>query len=260
MRGVAVITGAGRPTGIGFATARALAADGWPVLLSDLELDDALLAGLPAGAEAATLAADVTDSAQVEALAEFALERWGAIGAWVNNAGAMLGAGPIAEVADADWERCLAINAGGCFHGCRAAVRRMQANAPSAGRIVNVSSQAGKTGPPHFAAYAAAKFAVIGLTQSVAAEVGRGGITVNAVCPGTVDTPLLDEPGGVWETMAAARGISVERARERGPRAAPIGRMVEPGEVASMIAYLCSDAAAAISGAAINVSGGDEVH
>jgi NAD(P)-dependent dehydrogenase (short-subunit alcohol dehydrogenase family) len=261
VNGAAVITGAGRPTGIGFAAAKALAADGWPVLLSDLELEDSVLAGLPAGADSASFAADVTDSAQVEALGDFAVERWGAIGAWVNNAGAMLGAGPIAGVVDEDWQRCQAINAGGCFHGCRAAVRRMQAaSEPRGGRIVNVSSQAGKTGPPYFAAYAAAKFAVIGLTQSVAAEVGRSGITVNAVCPGTVDTPLLDEPGGVWETMAAARGISVERARERAPRAAPIGRMVEPGEVASMIAYLCSDAAAAISGAAINITGGDEVH
>lgn len=137
------------------------------------------------------------DSAQVEVLADSAVERWGGIGAWVNNAGALLGAAPIADVGGEDWQRCQAINAGGCFHGCRAAVRRMQAvSEQRGGRIVNVSSQAGKTGPPHFAAYAAAKFAVIGLNQSIAAEVGRSGITVNAVCPGTVDTPLLDEPGG----------------------------------------------------------------
>jgi NAD(P)-dependent dehydrogenase (short-subunit alcohol dehydrogenase family) len=255
-----VVTGAGRPGGIGFAAARALAEGGWPVLLSDLRLDPTVLGGLPGGAEVATFEADVRDSRQVERLADFAVERFGRIGAWVNNAGVVVGTGPIATVEDDAWVKSMAVNAGGCFFGVRAAVRRMLEGDGSGGRIVNVSSQAGKTAPPHFAAYAAAKFAVIALTQSVAAEVGGRGITVNAVCPGTVATPLLDEPAGVWETIAGLRGVSVERVRERAPRGIPLGRLIEPEEVAAAIAFLCSDGAAAITGAALNVSGGEEVH
>jgi len=260
VNGVAVVTGSGRPSGIGFAAVRALARDGWPVLISDRALDEMVLDGLPGGTEVASFSADVEDSSQVEALADFAVSRFGRIGAWVNNAGIMIGSGPIAEVGDGDWARSMAVNAAGCFYGVRAAVQRMLDSGQEAGRIVNVSSQAGKTAPPHFAAYAASKFAVIGLTQSVAAEVGGRGITVNAVCPGVVATPLIDEAGGVLETMAERRGISVERAREGVARGIPLGRLIEPEEVGSAIAYLCSDAAAAINGAALNVSGGTEVH
>lgn len=258
--GVAVITGAGRASGIGHATARALAGSGWPILISDRDIDRTALAGLSGETDVATFAADVEDASQVEALADFAIAQFGAIGAWINNAGVVVGTGPITEVDDESWAKSFAVNTAGCFFGVRAAVRRMLAGAQPAGRIVNVSSQAGKTGPPHFAAYAASKFAVIGLTQSVAAEVGGAGITVNAVCPGTVTTPLLEEPGGVWETMAALRGISLERARERAPSRIPIGRLIKATEVAAAIAFLCSDAAAAINGTALNVSGGEEVH
>ena len=260
MRGVAVVTGAGRPTGIGFATARALSRDGWPVLLSDLSLDGMALEGLPGGTEVATFAADVTRSSQVEELADFAIGRFGEIGAWINNAGAVAGTGPLADVTDEGWAKAMAVNADGSFFGVRAALRRMAESDQAGGRIVNVSSHAGKSAPAHFSAYAAAKFAVIGLTQSAAAEVGVRGITVNAVCPGTVETPLLDEPAGVWETMAEQRGISVEQVRERARRANPIGRLIEPQEVADTIAYLCSDAAAGINGAAINVTGGQGMH
>jgi NAD(P)-dependent dehydrogenase (short-subunit alcohol dehydrogenase family) len=257
---VAVITGAGRLSGIGFATARALAENGWPVLLSDLAFDERLLSGLPGGTDVATFEADVRDPGRVERLADFAVGRFGRIGAWVNNAGAVVGTGPITMVEDDDWETSMAVNAGGCFFGVRAALRHMLESGQADGRIVNVSSQAGKTAPPHFAAYAAAKAAVIALTQSVAAEVGDRGITVNSVCPGTVATPLLDEPAGVWETMAGLRGVTVERVRERAPRGIPLGRLIEPREVAAAIAFLCSDEAAAITGAALNVSGGEEVH
>jgi NAD(P)-dependent dehydrogenase (short-subunit alcohol dehydrogenase family) len=230
------------------------------VVLSDLAFDEMVLGGLPGGTEVATFEADVSDSRQVERLADFAVSRFGRIGAWVNNAGIVVGTGPITTVEDEDWERSMAVNAGGCFFGVRAAVRQMLESGQAEGRIVNVSSQAGKTAPAHFAAYSAAKAAVISLTQSVASEVGGRGITVNAVCPGTVATPLLDQPGSVWETMADLRGVSVERVRERAPRGIPLGRLIEPHEVAAAIAFLCSEGAAAITGAALNVSGGEEVH
>lgn len=255
-----MVTGAGRLSGIGFATARALAESGWPVLLSDLAFDEMVLGGLPGGTEVATFEADVSDPRQVERLADFAVGRFGGIGAWINNAGIAIGNGPVTMVEDEDWERSMAVNAGGTFYGIRTAVRQMLESGQAEGRIVNVSSQAGKTAPPHFAAYAASKFAVIGLTQSVAAEVADRGITVNAVCPGIVATPLLDEPGGVFETMASLRGVPIERVRERAPRGIPLGRMIEPQEVAAAIAFLCSDQAAAITGVALNVAGGEEVH
>jgi NAD(P)-dependent dehydrogenase (short-subunit alcohol dehydrogenase family) len=255
-----VVTGAGRQTGIGFASARALAESGWPVVLADLAFDEMVLGGLPGGTEVATFEADVSDSRQVERLADFAVGRFGRIGAWVNNAGIVVGTGPITELADADWDRSMAVNAAGCFYGVRAAVRQMLESGQPEGRIVNVSSQAGKTAPPHFAAYAAAKAAVISLTQSVAAEVGDKGITVNAICPGIVATPLLDQPGSVWETFADLRGVPVERVRERAPKGIPLGRLIEPHEVGAAIAFLCSEGAAAITGTTLNVAGGEEVH
>ncbi|MEA2495462.1 MAG: hypothetical protein QOJ29_3373 [Thermoleophilaceae bacterium] len=204
--------------------------------------------------------ADVTEPDQVEALADAALGRYGRLDAWVNNAGLTAGLVPLTDVSDEDWRRNIDVMASGTFFGCRAAAKRMLASGNGWGRIVNVSSQAGKRGLPMFSAYCAAKFAIIGITQALAREVASAGITVNAVCPGTVDTPLLDVAGGVWDAMARTRGITRDEYRARATRAIPIGRLIKADEVAAMIAYLCSDQAGAITGASLNVSGGEAIY
>jgi NAD(P)-dependent dehydrogenase (short-subunit alcohol dehydrogenase family) len=247
---VAVVTGVGGSAGIGWAIAARLRQEGWHVLASDLR-EPGELAGIP------FRRADVRDPAEVEALAEAALESFGRLDGWVNNAGVNRGLVPLAELSDEDWRLNQAVIADGTFHGCRAAVPRIRAGGRRWGRIVNVSSQAGKRGIPRFSAYCAAKFAVIGITEALAREVAADGITVNAVCPGTVDTPLLEQEGGVWETMAGQRGISPAEYRSRATRGIPIGRLLEPREVAASVAFLFSRDADAITGTSLNVSGGE---
>jgi NAD(P)-dependent dehydrogenase (short-subunit alcohol dehydrogenase family) len=124
------------------------------------------------------------------------------------------------------------------------------------GRIITVASQAGLVGQPWLAAYCAAKFAAIGFTQSLAHELGPHGITVNAVCPGTVMTPLLDVPGGLFDTYPRLAGITREQYERRLVRTIPLGRFQTPGDVATAVAFLASEDAAYITGEALNVSGG----
>jgi NAD(P)-dependent dehydrogenase (short-subunit alcohol dehydrogenase family) len=250
---VAVVTGAGGEQGIGAAIGRALTADGWRVIGSDVRVPDA-------GAGPDFVVTDVRDPAAVEALADVAIDRFGRLDAWINNAGVNVGLGPLTDVDDATWAANLDVIASGTFHGCRAAARRMLAREPGWGRIVNVASQAGRHGVPLMGPYCAAKFAVIGLTQSLAAELTRSGVTVNAVCPGTVDTPLLDQPGGVWDTMGRVRGQTAQHFKGRALRALPLGRLVTPSEVAATVAFLCRDEAAAISGASVDVTGAESMH
>ncbi|QEC48352.1 SDR family oxidoreductase [Baekduia soli] len=270
---VVVVTGAARAGGIGRASAEALARAGWRVVLSDHP--SAQHAGTaPEGApdlraavqhvgaitEASGHVADVADPAQVEALADHALERFGRLDGWINNAGLNAGVRPLVDVTDEEWDLNLSVMATGTFYGSRAAARRMIDAGTGWGRIVNMSSQAGKTGMPLLSAYCAAKFAIIGITQALSGELGRHGITVNAVCPGTVDTPLLELPGGIVPTFSAQAGLSGEEYRARLTRHIPLGRFVRAEEIAATVAFLCSDAADAITGEAVNVTGGQEVH
>jgi NAD(P)-dependent dehydrogenase (short-subunit alcohol dehydrogenase family) len=145
--------------------------------------------------------------------------------------------------------------ASGVFYCARAAARQMLAQGDG-GRIVTVASQAGKLAQPLLAAYSAAKFAAIGLTQSLAHELGPHGITVNAVCPGTVLTPLLDVPGGIFDVYPRRAGISREQYEQRVLRTIPLRRFETPEDVAAVVGFLASDAAAYITGEAVNVSGG----
>ena len=272
---VAIITGASRPGGIGREIARTFARAGADVVVSDLERP---LEGFPdyqlpdtselqatadeltaLGSRSTAVPCDVTVEADVVRLIDTTVEIHGRVDIMVNNAGVSLGLVPLAELTVAAWDRSLEVMARGAFLGTREAVRAMRAQGAN-GRIINMSSQAGKTGWPMLAAYSAAKFAVIGLTQSAALEVGPDGITVNAICPGTVDTPLLEIDGGPMDVFSRMRGITREEARERQRRAIPLRRFATPSDVAGTALFLASDAGSFITGEAINVTGGEEIH
>jgi NAD(P)-dependent dehydrogenase (short-subunit alcohol dehydrogenase family) len=271
---VAVVTGAAREGGIGRAIAARLLRDGLRVVVSDLErpMDthpdyasaagtelEAAVAELSALGEVAAFGCDVRDTTQVEALFDSVLQQFGRVDVLVNNAGVAIGLAPVTELSDEDWQVNVEVMASGVFRCSRAAARRMLAGGEG-GRIVTVASQAGLVGQPWLAAYSAAKFAAIGFTQSLAHELGPHGITVNAVCPGTVQTPLLDVPGGIFDTYPRMTGITREQYERKLLRSIPLGRYETPDDVAAAVALLASEDAAYVTGAALNVSGGQTMH
>jgi NAD(P)-dependent dehydrogenase (short-subunit alcohol dehydrogenase family) len=204
------------------------------------------------------LPCDVTDEEQVVALFDGAIAEHGRVDVVVNCAGLAIGLRRSTELTLRDWQVNLDVMATGAFLVAREAARRMVPR--GSGRIVTIASQAGKTGMPLLAAYSAAKFAVIGLTQSMAAELGEHGVTVNAICPGTIDTPLLAVKGGVYQTFSEAAGRSEEDYRARLTRQIPARRFGTPEDIAAAAVYLASDGASFVTGEALNVTGGQEMH
>lgn len=241
-----LVTGAGR--GIGAAVAQRLSAAGHRVALTartGAELD-ARAARLPGPALA--VAADVTDPDAVERVFTTVEREWGPVEVLVLNAGAGTSA-PLARTTDADWERMLALNLTAPFRMLRRAVPAMVEQ--GFGRVVAVASIAAKRGEPYIAAYTASKHGLLGLVRSAARELAATGVTVNAVCPAYVDTPMTD---GTVATISEVTGRTREQAREALERRQPIGRLVTPDEVADAV-LLCV-ANAAITGQGINVDGG----
>jgi NAD(P)-dependent dehydrogenase (short-subunit alcohol dehydrogenase family) len=266
---VALVTGAARPRGIGRATALLLAAGGADVACLDIarpydeapghatasqdDLDGVVAEIGALGRKAVAVRADVSDEDEVEAAVAEATEALGTVTLVANVAGGSgpgFGVGPLALVPAAEFRRVVDVNLVGTWLVARACANRMAA-AGLPGRICNVSSQAGKRGFPMIGAYCAAKAGVILLTQSMALELGPSGIAVNAVCPGTVDTDLIN-PGGMFETvLGGADGVQRYLERE-----IPLRRLQPAEEIAAAIAWLLSDAARALTGEAINVSAG----
>lgn len=249
----ALVTGAAR--GIGAAIARVLAADGARITLLGRRRDalqqlaDAL-PGSSAGAHGVVVA-DVSDASQVQAAFGLAREVRGPVAVLVNNAGQAASAA-FAKTSLELWQRMLAVNLTGTFLCAKAALPDMlQAGR---GRIVNIASTAGQKGYAYVGAYAAAKHGVIGLTRSLALEVAHKGVTVNAVCPGYTETDILHDS---IANVVAQTGRSMDAARAGFAAANPQQRIVQPDEVADAVRWLCRDAAAAITGQSISVSGGE---
>jgi NAD(P)-dependent dehydrogenase (short-subunit alcohol dehydrogenase family) len=246
----ALVTGAG--SGIGAAIAASLAAAGARITLLGRNRDalEGCAASLPADSDPCVVVADVTDDAAVDAAFARARERHGPIGMLVNNAGIGESA-PFAKLARPAWDAAIAVNLTGTFVCTQAAIGDMVA--ARAGRVVNVASIAGLVGAPYITAYCAAKHGVIGLTRALAAEFGAHGITVNAVCPGYTETPMLER---TLANITQASGRTRESAAGALLAGNPLGRFVRADEVADVVAWLCRAESAAINGQAIVVDGG----
>jgi NAD(P)-dependent dehydrogenase (short-subunit alcohol dehydrogenase family) len=242
------ITGGG--TGIGLATARALAPTGARFTL--VGRDGPRVEGAAEEFENAHgVSCDVADEASVTAAFAAARDRYGAVDILINNAGITPSA-PLHSMDISMWNQVLAINLTGAFLCSRAALADMYAN--KWGRIVNVASIAGLQGGPYISAYCASKPGMIGMTRALAHEAAKRGVTVNAICPGYVETDIISRAA---ENIAAKTKLSEDEAKASLYAGNPQGRLISAGEVASAIAWLCSDGAAATNGAAIPMSGGE---
>lgn len=241
---VALVTGAGG--GIGRATAVLFAAEGARVVVVDLHEDG--LAGTvaevaAAGGEAVAVVADVTDEAQVEAAVATAVERFGRLDCAHNNAGTSGTPAPFTDLSLEDWNRVVTLNLTGVFLGMKHELRVM---APAGrGAIVNTSSGAGVIGFPSLPHYVASKHGVLGLTKTAAQEYARSGVRVNAVCPGTTDTPMMQAFIGGDE--------GVEKMMKR---TVPTGELGRPEQIAEAVVWLCSDRASFVNGDTMLVDGG----
>ncbi|HYF20421.1 MAG TPA: SDR family NAD(P)-dependent oxidoreductase [Ramlibacter sp.] len=246
----ALVTGAAR--GIGAAIARTLAADGATLTLLGRNAGalQALAQELP-GQGHGFVVADVADEAAVQRAFAQARQARGPITILVNNAGQAESA-PFQKTSLALWQKMLAVNLTGTFLCSQAALPDMLA--AGRGRIVNIASTAAQKGYAYVSAYVAAKHGVLGLTRSLALEVARKGITVNAVCPGYTDTDILRES---IANVVAKTGRSEAEALAEFAKTNPQQRIVQPAEVADAVHWLCGDAAASITGQAISVSGGE---
>jgi NAD(P)-dependent dehydrogenase (short-subunit alcohol dehydrogenase family) len=247
----AVVTGAGR--GIGRSIALALAAAGADLALSArsrTELEQVADAITALGRRALVLPADVTDPAQVAGLADAVVGGLGGADILVNNAGAAA-SHKFLDHPDELWHHMLAVNLTSVYYVSKAFAPQMVAQ--SWGRIINVASIAAKTGARYIAAYAASKHGVLGLTRALAMELVGYNITVNAICPGYVDTPMTDANVA---NIAGRTRLTEAQARETLARTSPQQRLIEPEEVAALALYLAQDVSKGITGQAINVDGG----
>ncbi|OYU16272.1 MAG: oxidoreductase [Alphaproteobacteria bacterium PA4] len=270
---VVVVTGSGRPAGLGQAILQRFADEGAACVVSDVGSGGE---GLASSADAAAVVADlearggpvryqpcdVADEAQCEALIASTIAAFGRIDVLVNNAGIGFLMKPLLDTSGADWDRVLDVNLKGAFLASRAAARQFIAQGPGtdgiAGRIINIASQAAKSGFPHMAPYTASKHGMIGLTRSNAVELGAHRITVNAVCPNHVTTGLGAAQNAYFSRLLGFDSVEAYLANMRAKN--PLGRPGLGSDTAAACAWLASPDAVYVTGEALNVSGGEEMH
>jgi NAD(P)-dependent dehydrogenase (short-subunit alcohol dehydrogenase family) len=241
---VAIVTGAS--AGIGKATAIALAAEGASVVVADVddERGNAVAAEInDKGGAALFVHTDVSDDAQVQAMVATTVERFGGLDMAFNNAGIEGVQAPTHECSPENWQRTLAINLTGVWSCMRHEIPRLLER--GGGSIVNCASVAGLVGFANIPAYTASKHALVGLTKTAALEYAEAGIRVNAVCPGVIDTEMVERFTG-GEPEAEAAMVAME----------PVGRLGHPEEIADAVAWLCGPRASFVTGQAIAVDGG----
>ncbi len=248
---IALVTGGSR--GIGKAIARALAEQGAKVAICSRHAETVRTAAdqiSPGGGRVLAIRADVVEKADVRAMVRDVVTRWGQIHILVNNAG--INARIPIDAEDEDrWLQVLSVNVVGTYYVTREVLRYMPSH--DGGRIINISSVLGRFGVPAYTAYCTAKHGIIGFTRALALEVVGRGITVNAICPGWVETDMAGL--GMRET-AEATGMTPEEFRKQALAMVPIQRMLEPKEIADLAVYLASDASAGMTGQTINLCGG----
>lgn len=248
---IALVTGGGR--GIGRAAALALAAAGADVAVaarSADQLEETTREIRRIGRRGEALVCDVTRRQDIDAVLAKLRASLGDPSILVNNAGIAAGA-KLADTTDELWDRTIAVNVTGAFYWTRATMPIMLK--AGWGRVINIASIAAKAAAPYMVAYAASKHALLGLTRAVASEVASKGVTVNAICPGYVDTPMTE---GSIENIHARTGRSPEEARKILEGFSPQGRLMTPQEIASLVAFLCTDEARGINGQGIVLDGG----
>jgi NAD(P)-dependent dehydrogenase (short-subunit alcohol dehydrogenase family) len=245
---IALVTGGGR--GIGRAIALTFARHGARVAVAARTAEQVEQVAGEIGADAIALVCDVSNPESVTRMFADLHERFGDADILVNNAGIAESA-TLVTTTDELWHRHLAINLSGTFYCTRAALPAMLKK--NWGRVINVASIAAKTGAPYIAAYSASKHGVLGLTRSVAVEVADKGVTVNAICPGYVDTDMVTR--GI-EKITTRTGRSAAEALETLEKMSPQNRLVTPEEVAAVALLLASDEGRGINGQGINVDGG----
>ncbi|HSP55945.1 MAG TPA: SDR family NAD(P)-dependent oxidoreductase [Dehalococcoidia bacterium] len=268
---VSIVTGAGRMRGIGRAIALRLAEDGAATVVTAVARPaesfpeherEAGWRGVQsvakdirdAGGKALALDVDVTKPEQVREMVERTKAEFGRIDILVNNHGLALVSGKkdLWQVENEEWYREIDVNLHGVYHTCKA-VAPVLIEQGEGGRIINMSSLVGRVAQPQYGGYTPAKFAVIGLTQMLARELAPHKVTVNALCPGSTDTDMMD---GTFRRTGERMGIPFEMVKQGVRMFVPLGRQAEAREIAGVVAYLASDKAAYITGQAINVDGG----
>ena len=247
---VALVTGGAR--GIGRAICEAYAHAGAKVAVADLLEEEAAATAEAIGADAISQKLDVTDLSSIANCVAEVEGKWGAIDVLVNNAG-IFNMCPIGEVTVEDYRRQFDVNVGGTIFAIQAVVPGMRKRG-TGGAIINFSSQAGRRGEPNIVVYCSTKAAVISITQSLALELAKDGIRVNAIAPGVIDTPMWDVVDGLF---AKYDNLAKGEKKQLVGEAVPLGHMGKPDEVADPCVFLASDEARYITAQTLNVDGGN---
>ncbi len=275
---VVAVTGSGRMGGLGAAILQRFADEGADCVVSDLgaprphmeagdigttdEMEEVAADLRLRGARAIAVPCDVRVEADCAGLVAAAVRAFGRLDVFVNNAGIGYLMMPLLETSEAAWDAVLDVNLKGAFlctrHAARQMIAQISAGAGSGGRIINIASQAAKTGFPHMAPYCASKHGMVGLTRVSAIELGQYGITVNAICPNHVTTGLGAKQNAYFSKLLGFETVEAYLANMA--RRNPMGRPGLPTDTAAVAAFLASDEAFYVTGEAINVSGGEEMH